>query len=164
MLYQPASDLSLTVVKILDQHAAFDQNNLVSLLQTLMNIGKNSFKSVNTMASIWKQVVKLLKQNPDICSHLEIGTSIQCLIKEILNLFEHFKNGKNLMKLIKATGFLLKVVTTFLDLQTNILDEVKEAEAVLNLVLEVNRYAHIAKICEFSLLKIIRQTGSLRMY
>ena len=68
------------------------------------------------------------------------------------------------MKLIKATGFLLKVVTTFLDLQTNILDEVKEAESVLNLVLEVNRYVHIAKICEFSLLKITRQTGSLRMY
>lgn len=100
--------------------------------------------SVSDVLVKQNKVVRLLKQDAEVCARLDLTSSIDCLAKETLHLLQLVTGGnKNAVKLVKATGFLLKVVTTFLDLQVDLLDAEPQLDAVLGLVLELQRCADL---------------------
>lgn len=48
------------MVKLLEKQAVIDPDSLFSLSKSLIEIGKGSYKSLVTMAVIWKQVSTFL--------------------------------------------------------------------------------------------------------
>lgn len=93
------------------------------------------------MAFIWKLLLKMLQQNPDLSRKLELGASLLFLVQEILRLFDLLRqNVTNVSKLTKIAGFLIKVVVGLVEKDDTILEGEKENEAALTLVLHLLKY------------------------
>lgn len=124
---------------------AIEQSNfnhdMVSLLKPLIAIGKYSCKlDAKSMAFIWKLLLKVLQQNPHLCSELELGACVIFLIQEILRLFDLLRqNINNVSKLTKIAGFLIKVVIGLFEKDCSIIENEKENDAAVTLVLHLLR-------------------------
>jgi len=125
---------------------------MAQLLKPLISIGQYSCKlDAKSMAFIWKLLLKMLQQNPDLSRKLELGTSLLFLVQEILRLFDLLRqNVNNVSKLTKIAGFLIKVVVGLVEKDDTILEGEKENEAALTLIL------HLLKYFKFSCFKIKR--------
>lgn len=127
----------MAALPIVDQENYHQNKEVHKLLKPLIEIGKFSCKlDAKSMALIWKLVLKTIQWNPELCTHLDLGSVVIFLVNELFNLFDILdqNNSSNVSRLAKVTGFLLKVIIGLVEKETTLLEKEFENESIMNLL------------------------------